>query len=82
MSEVSKQSSPRKKIVIVFSLINFVLLVGIILFIIAVIYGGGGILSFSTGLNLGVISLLIMFIAVLADIIYLIVALVKYRKRN
>lgn len=81
MSEVKDEAKTKRRTIIIFSIINFILVAGIIMFIIAIINGGGGVF-YEAALGLGIISLFIMIIAGVADLIYLIIVLVRRSKRK
>lgn len=81
MSEVKDEAKTKRRTIIIFSIINFILVAGIIMFIIAIINGDGGVF-YEAALGLGVISLFIMIIAGAADLIFLIIVLVRRSKRK
>ncbi|MCK5045640.1 MAG: hypothetical protein KAJ76_03835 [Candidatus Heimdallarchaeota archaeon] len=81
MSEVTADTKTKRRTIIIFSIINLILITGIVMFIVAIIDGGGGPLDSELVFGLGLISMLIMIVAVAADLIYLIIVLVR-RSRN
>jgi len=82
MSEVNDEGKTKRRTIIIFSIINIILVAGLIAFIIAIIDGGGGELDSELVFALGVFSLLIMIIAGVADLIYLIIILVRKSKKK
>lgn len=80
MSEVNIEVKIKRRTIIIFSIINLILVTGIVMFIIAVIDGGGGDLDSELVFGLGLISMLIMILAGAADLIYLIIVLVRRSK--
>lgn len=82
MSEVKDEAKTKRRTIIIFSIINIILVAGLIAFIIAIIDGGGGELDSELVFALGIFSLLIMIIAGVADLIYLIIVLVRRSKRK
>ena len=82
MSEVKDEAKIKRRTIIIFSIINIILVAGLIAFLIAIIDGGGGELDSELVFGLGVFSLLIMIIAGVADLIYLIIVLVRRLKRK
>ncbi len=82
MSEVNDEAKTKRRTIIIFSIINIILVAGLIAFIIAIIDGGGGELDSELVFGLGIFSLLIMIIAGVADLIYLIIVLVRRSKRK
>ncbi len=82
MSEVNDEGKTKRRTIIIFSIINIILVAGLIAFIIAIIDGGGGELDSELVFALGIISLLIMIIAGVADLVYLIIVLVRRSKRK
>ncbi|MCE7744364.1 MAG: hypothetical protein GPJ52_04445 [Candidatus Heimdallarchaeota archaeon] len=82
MSEVAVEAKIKRRTIIIFSIINIILVAGLIAFIIAKIDGGGGELDSELVFALGIFSLLVMIIAGVADLIYLIIVLVRRSKRK
>ncbi len=82
MSEVKDEAKTKRRTIIIFSIINIILVAGLIAFIIAIIDGGGGELDPELVFGLGIFSLLIMIIAGVADLIYLIIVLVRKSKKK
>ena len=72
-----KKAKMKRRVIITFSIINFILVAGIVMFVVAIIDGGGGPLDSEVVFGLGIISLFIMIAAGVADLIYLIVVLVR-----
>jgi len=77
-----KRVKIRRRVIIVFSIINLVLITGIVMFIVAYIDGGGGVLDSELVFGMGIISVFIMITAAVADLIYLIVVLVRRSRMN
>ncbi|MBK5114240.1 MAG: hypothetical protein KGD59_09480 [Candidatus Heimdallarchaeota archaeon] len=82
MSEVNDERTIKRRTIIIFSIINLILVTGIVMFIVAFIDGGSGVLDSEVVFGLGIYSLFIMIIAGVADLIYLIVVLVRRSKKK
>ena len=82
MNDMKDEAKIKRRTIIIFSIINIILVAGLIAFIIAIIDGGGGELDSELVFALGIFSLLIMIIAGVADLIYLIFVLVRRSKRK
>ncbi len=82
MNDMKDEAKIKRRTIIIFSIINIILVAGLIAFIIAIIDGGGGELDSELVFGLGIFSLLVMIIAGVADLIYLIIVLVRRSKRK
>ena len=80
MNDMKDEAKIKRRTIIIFSITNIILVASIIASIIAIIDGGGGELDPELVFGLGVFSLLIMIIAGAADLIYLIIVLVRRSK--